>query len=186
MSAEIHMAKSIKKRGIEQRLPLLLELPVNSHFIIGVYQGTISDNDMLIQYKQLLIDGSWSSQRTPKHIHWAVDILIKLNEKPDDTKKFLESLIKYWESLEPLSSSKERDEFLDAEKLMSAVNSESENYLSLARKGEYSIKFLILLAKLLMNQEKTNYSEAYMFRDLLEQLKEHKDIFKIISTATHH
>ena len=46
-------------------------------------------------------------------------------------------------------------------------------------------KFLILLAKLLMAQEKTNNNQAYMFRQLLEALKSHNNIFKIVSTATH-
>jgi hypothetical protein len=46
-------------------------------------------------------------------------------------------------------------------------------------------KFLILLAKLLMIQEKTNLETAYMFRKLLEALKAGDDIFKIVSIATH-
>jgi hypothetical protein len=58
-------------------------------------------------------------------------------------------------------------------------------YAALAQKGEYSVKFLILLAKLLMAQEKTNNNQAYMFRQLLEALKNHNNIFKIVSTATH-
>ena len=57
-------------------------------------------------------------------------------------------------------------------------------YDELAEKGEYSIKFLLLLAKLLMHQEKTNYPGAYMFRRLLEQLKTSPDIFSVVSTAT--
>ena len=63
---------------------------------------------------------------------------------------------------------------------------EASNYEVLAGKGEYSVKFLLLLAKLLMVQEKTNRHDAYMFKRLLEQLKEHKNIFQIVSTATFH
>ena len=36
-----------------------------------------------------------------------------------------------------------------------------------------------------MAQEKTNNNQAYMFRQLLEALKNHNNIFKIVSTATH-
>ena len=59
-----------------KRLPLLAQFPVNAHFIIGIYQGTLSKYDMIIRYRQL-INGEWTRVRTPKHIHWAVDILIK-------------------------------------------------------------------------------------------------------------
>ena len=98
------MPESISLNG--KVLSLLTQFPVNDHFQIGIYQGTLSQFDMLVRYKQLI-------------------------------------------------------------------------------NGEYSIKFLILLAKLLMIQEKTNYHEAYMFKNLLEQLKTHQDLYKIISTATH-
>lgn len=79
----------------------------------------------------------------------------------------------------------ERMAFINPQKLLSDVNNEATNYAPLAQKGEYSIKFLILLAKLLMAQEKTNNNQAYMFRQLLEALKNHNNIFKIVSTATH-
>lgn len=56
--------------------PLLKEFPVNGSFYIGIYQGTISAQDIIIRYRQKE-NGLWSKPRTPKHIHWAVDILIK-------------------------------------------------------------------------------------------------------------
>ena len=72
------MANSITVGG--KSLPLLIQFPVNDHFVIGIYQGTISKFDMIIKYRQL-INEKWTRARTPKHIHWAVDILIKQNEK---------------------------------------------------------------------------------------------------------
>ena len=44
--------------------------------------------------------------------------------------------------------------------------------------------FLILLAKLLMLQEKTNRPDAYMFKRVLDGLKRGEDLFKVLSTAT--
>ena len=70
-------------------------------------------------------------------------------------------------------------------KLKKEANIEANRYPQLANKGEYSIKFLYLIAKLLMVQEKTNLSNAYMFKNLLDALKVHKDIYKIVSIATH-
>lgn len=74
---------------------------------------------------------------------------------------------------------------LNQDTLLKEVDKEASKYPSLVNKGEYSIKFLLLMAKLLMVQEKTNYPGAYMFKNLLEQLRERKNIFRIISTATH-
>lgn len=165
-------------------LSLLTQFPVNDHFQIGIYQGTLSQFYMLIRYKQL-INCEWTRARTPKHIHWAVDILIKQHENPEATNRFLDFLLQYWNSVTPLLSENERSELLEANKLLTEVNNEANQYQELAEHGEYSIKFLILLAKLLMIQEKTNYHEAYMFKNLLEQLKAHQDLYKIISTATH-
>jgi hypothetical protein len=84
-----------------------------------------------------------------------------------------------------LKSALERSTLLDIELLKNEANLEAAKYPGLANKGEYSIKFLYLIAKLLMIQEKTNCSTAYMFRNLLKALEEHKDIYKIVAVATH-
>ena len=85
----------------------------------------------------------------------------------------------------PLRTEVERRNLLDVDRLLTEVNIEALNYESLADKGEYSIKFLILIARLLMIQEKTNMETAFMFKQLIDALKAGQDIFKIISIATH-
>lgn len=163
----------------------LAEFPVNGTFYVAIYQGSLSKYDVLIKYRQLE-DGKWSHIRTPKHIHWAVDILIKQHLENNATEQMIDSLINLWDNqIQPITSEKERARILDPKKLLNEVNAEASKYIDLAGKGEYSVKFLLLLARLLMIQEKTNYEGAFMFRNLLEQLREHEDIFKIVSTATH-
>lgn len=162
----------------------LTAFKVNGSFILGVYRGKLSKYDILIKYRQKN-NGKWSRIRTPKHIHWAVDILIKMNIKERETKKFLDFLIDVWENVRPIKSAKQRKECLKIENLIEENKKEMEDYEKLGRHGEYSIKFLVLLAKLLMMQEKTNLETAYMFKSLLDALKSGKDIFKIVSTATH-
>lgn len=179
MKAIPSMPQSIKGKA------LLSSFPVNGTFYIGIYQGNISEYDIIIKYRQKE-NGRWSRPRTPKHVHWAVDILIKQYQDEDTTNQLLDFLIDLWDNqIAPWKSSEERMAFINPERLLNEVNEEAQTYSSLARKGEYSIKFLILLAKLLMAQEKTNRNDAYMFRRLLEQLKRHENIFKIISTATY-
>ena len=55
--------------------PLKVFTPDNKT-IIGVYQGSFSKYDILIRYRQKDKNNKWSHIRTPKHIHWAVDLLI--------------------------------------------------------------------------------------------------------------
>ena len=158
--------------------------PVNGEYVLGVYQGSLSKYDLLIKYRQKE-NGKWSKIRTPKHIHWAVDILIKMSLEENKTKEFLEFLIDYWDNnVTPLTTEEDRISLLSDE-LLYDVNNEASQYPELVEKGEYSVKFLLLIAKLLMFQEKTNLDTAYMFKNLLEALKEGKDIFKIVSIATH-
>ena len=163
-------------------------IKVNDTYILAVYQGSLSEYDLLIRYRQRdkSTKSGWSRIRTPKHIHWAVDAIIKMQHNDEETKKFLEFLINLWDTqIQPLKSREERDLLLNVEKLKKEANIEANRYPQLANKGEYSIKFLYLIAKLLMVQEKTNLSNAYMFKNLLDALKVHKDIYKIVSIATH-
>ena len=109
-----------------------------------------------------------------------------MNHNSRETKKFLKFLIDQWYNhINPIKSETERNKLLDVELLKREANVEAAKYPSLANKGEYSIKFLYLIAKLLMIQEKTNSSTAYMFGNLLKALEEHKDIYKIVAVATH-
>lgn len=174
----------MKSKGIE---PLVI-IEINDSYVLGIYQGALSEYDLLLKYRQKdeTTKTGWSRIRTPKHIHWAVDAIIKMQHNEVETKKFLNFLITLWDKqIKPLTTNKERDLLLNVEKLKNEANFEAIKYPQLANKGEYSIKFLYLIAKLLMIQEKTNLSSAYMFKDLLNELKSHSDIFKIVSIATH-
>ncbi len=169
----------METRGFE----LLAIIPVNGTYLLGVYKGTLSEYDILLKYRHK--EGErWSRLRTPKHIHWAVDVLIKHYSEPQETDLLLEHLLEIWENTNPIKKKEERDALLKTENLLSEVNKEAKYYPKLAGKGEYSVKFLILIAKLLMVQEKTNRNDAFMFEKLLKQLKAHNDIFKIVATAT--
>lgn len=163
----------------------LCVIPINGSYILGIYQGTLSEFDILLKYRQREGD-KWSRIRTPKHIHWAVDMLIKHYSEPHETDLLLDSLLKQWEQTVPLVSKEAQAHLLSPEELLAAVNDEAKKYNKLADQGEYSVKFLILIAKLLMVQEKTNRHDAYMFKNLLEKLKDHRNIFEIVSTATFH
>jgi len=171
------------RKGREVKTPLTI-FEVNGSYIIGVYQGSISDFDILIKYRQK-INGKWSRMRTPKHIHWAVDILIKLHEDKTKTQTFLDFLLGVWGRTLPIKSKEQQQDVLSIDSLLRDSQDLINEYETLSSKGEYSIKFLILLAKLLMTQEKTNLETAYMFKNLLDALRGKGDIFSVVSIASH-
>lgn len=171
------------RREGQPKSPLAV-FEVNGSYIVGVYQGTLSDFDILIKYRQKL-DGAWSRIRTPKHIHWAVDILIKLHEDKTKTQEFLDFLLGVWGTTQPVRNKQQQQDILSIESLLQDSQNMIRQYETLSNKGEYSVKFLILLAKLLMIQEKTNLETAYMFKKLLEALRKGGDIFSVVSIASH-
>lgn len=171
------------RKGGKSIFPLAV-FEINGSFIVGVYQGTLSKFDILIKYRQK-IHNSWSRIRTPKHIHWAVDILIKLHKDKSKTQNFLTFLLGMWQTVKPIRSKIEQEDRLNIETLLRDSQNMIQQYDSLSTKGEYSVKFLILLAKLLMIQEKTNLETAYMFKNLLNVLREGGNIFSVVSIASH-
>lgn len=156
---------------------------INGTYILGIYKGKLSEYDICLKYRQKENE-KWSRIRTPKHIHWAVDMLVKHYGEPAATDLLLDNLISLWKATNPLRSEDEQNELLEEQNLLNEVNQESLKYPQLAGKGEYSVKFLILIAKLLMVQEKTNNQKAFMFGELHDKLKEHRNIFEIVSAAT--
>jgi hypothetical protein len=157
--------------------------PVNGIMVLAIYKGTLSPFDILLKYRQKNANNKWSRIRTPKHIHWAVDVLLKMQQYKSLTKEFLDFMIDAWKRTKPIESEKKRQS-LNLDELLQVSTDELKKFEQLSKAGEYSIRFLILLAKLLMLQEKTNRHDAYMFRKLLESLKQNNDLFQIISSAS--
>lgn len=146
-------------------------------FTLYVFQGSISPFDILIKYKKddLRI-------RTPKHIHWVVDILIKIQHEKKLSTEFLNEIKKLWNNCTPLQS----NDFDTLNNLVENSKNEIEidKYQKLNSYGEYPVDFLFVLMLLLSTQEKTNRNDAYMFGKIIEQLLETEyDIYKITSTA---
>ena len=67
------MSLLFRKKGIEHHAVKELKLPDGT--IIGVFEGSRGynpDHDILIRYQE-----NGKRLRTPKHIHWVIDMLIK-------------------------------------------------------------------------------------------------------------
>lgn len=150
---------------------------VFTDYLIYVFQGTLSQFDIVIKYKK---DGT--RIRTPKHIHWVVDILMKMQGNELLAKKYLQAIQACWNSCVPLTN----NDYVTLKTLIENGENDIdiEQYFSLNAFGEYDVEFLYVLMELLAVQEKTNRADAYMFGKIIEELLEtDRDIFKIISTA---
>ena len=146
-------------------------------YIIYVFQGALSQFDIVIKYKK---DGM--RILTPKHIHWVVDILMKMQGNEVLTKQYLEAIQNCWNTYVPLTNNNFDTLKVLIEKGENEIN--IAQYFPLNTFGEYNVEFLYVLMELLAVQEKTNRSDAYMFGNIIEELLEaDRDIFKIISTA---
>lgn len=154
----------------------IMELVFANH-IIYVFQGHLSEFDIVIKYKK-----DEKRIRTPKHIHWAVDALMKRQGNEQLTKQYLLAVQNWWKTCEPLPSNDYETLKKVLEKGKEDIN--IEHYVPLNAYGEYDVEFLYSLMELLAVQEKTNNRNAYMFGKIIDELlKDDLDIFKIVSTA---
>jgi len=163
------------------RVKSIMEIKFDSGLILYTFPGGISPNDVLIKFKDVNLTGK--NIRQPKHIHWVVDILIKKENNPELTDKFLNAMLERWKNIKPLP---DRSFNTLKEKMVSSINSEFiRRFDELNKHGFFSMDFITHLMELLMLQEKSNNPNAYMFREVIEETIEFKDLYAMISKATH-
>lgn len=164
-----------KDRGVDS----ILEIQTCDRFRIYVFPGVLSDNDIKIKFKDK--DIAKSRLRTPTHIHWTVDLLIKYEHNPELTSELLRLFRDHWNEITPLNS---RDFDSIKNKINFANNQEIiEQYSDLNGHGFFSVQFILTLMELLMIQEKTNMPDAYMFLRAINEFLKHQDLYKILSIA---
>ena len=148
--------------------------------IIAIFQGNRGMNpelDIIVKYIQ-----REKRLRTPQHIHWAIDLLIKKEHKATLTKSFVEYLTELYDRVGPFCSEGDRLKRVlisDTEQLT------QETFQPLNKFGEYSIEFTCYILELIAIQEKTSNPSAFMFRNALSSILEDKEIFQIVSAATY-
>lgn len=145
---------------------------------IYVFPGTLSKNDIKIKYTT-----PTTRLRTPKHIHFTVDLLLKKEHEPKLVNALIKEFLKCWNSLTPLTSRDYNSIYTNLNLCRKA--SLHRKFSPLDKYGTYSTDFLLTFGELLMIQEKTNFPSAYMFSNMLNALSTNSDIYSIISTATH-
>ena len=147
---------------------------------IGVFAGNRGynpDHDILIKYKE---DGK--RVRTPKHIHWVIDVLIKKEHNKELTLRFLRYLRDMYDRVKGFESKQDRDKC----ELTETTYEKLKEFEELNRYGEYSVEFIGHLIELMIKMEKNMPPEnpARVFKELIDSMLKEKDIFVIVSKAT--
>lgn len=156
----------------KNQLKAIAEIEMNQ-YMIYVFPGTLSKNDFIVKYSK-----QGPRIRTPKHIHWVTDLLMKMQGNPVLCKEFLAEMQAFWADCKPLND----NSFESIKSIL--IEKEQSKYEALNQYGEYSIEFVFVLMRLLSVQEKTNRADAYLFGKIIDELlKDELDIFKIVSTA---
>ena len=152
--------------------------------IIAVFQGNRGANpnlDIIVKYRQRGV----IRLRTPQHLHWAIDLLIKKQHREVLTNDFVRFLVDLYDELQPFASLEDRAYRLD-QQIGYAVNRERlEPFQSLDDFGEYSVEFTGYILELMSVCEKTGNAEAFMFRGVLSAILEGRDIFSVVSAASY-
>jgi hypothetical protein len=144
---------------------------------VGVFQGSRGANpdlDIIVKYQE-----PRKAVRTPQHLHWAIDLLIKKEHKRELTLDFVGFLLGMWNEVRPFRTKAEQQ----ACELRVSTGESLGRFRVLDDYGEYTVEFVATILELIMIQEKTGNAEAFMFRNLLQAIHDEKDIFSIVSSA---
>ena len=147
---------------------------------IGVFAGSRGhnpDHDILIKYQE---DGK--RVRTPKHIHWVIDVLIKKEHNKELTLKFLKYLRDMYDRVDGFCSKEDREKC----ELKETTHEKLKEFEELNKYGEYKVEFIGHLIELMIKMEKNTPPEkpARVFKELMDSMLKEKEIFVIVSKAT--
>ncbi|MBI4453873.1 hypothetical protein HY636_04490 [Candidatus Woesearchaeota archaeon] len=156
------------------------EISLADGTVIGVFEGSRGanpDHDILIKYQE-----TGKRLRTPKHIHWVIDLLIKKEHNRELTLKFMKYLRDMYDRVESFKSKEDRKKCI----LKETTPEKLKPFEELNRYGEYKVDFIGHLIELMIKMEKNTPPEkpARVFRELMDAMIQEKEIFVVVSKAT--
>lgn len=166
------------RKGIVHRTIKEIELPDGT--IIGVFEGNRGanpDHDILIRYQE-----QGKRLRTPKHIHWVIDLLVKKEHDRTTTIEFMKYLRGMYDRVDGFRSKEDRQNCL----LRETTPEKLRLYEGLNQYGEYKVEFIGHLIELMIKMEKNTAPDkpARVFKELMDAMIAEKEIFVIVSKAT--
>src|SRR3989344_8042750 len=92
----------------KEKVQAFKEFHLQDGAVIGVFQGSkgnVPELDIVVKYKDKFTK---KAVRTPKHIHWVIDLLIKKEHNRSLTLEFIDYLITMYEQIEPFKNKVEQ------------------------------------------------------------------------------
>ena len=156
------------------------EIKLSDDTVMGVFEGSRGanpDHDILIKYQE-----PSKRLRTPKHIHWVIDLLIKKEHNKKLTLDFMKYLRNMYERVEGFKSKEDRARC----ELKETTDEKLKPFVELNNYGEYKVDFIGHLIELMIKMEKNTPPEkpARVFRELMEAMIQEREIFIVVSKAT--
>lgn len=166
-----------KSKGVKHKA--FKEFKLSDGTILGVFQGDrgmVPDYDIRICYKDKYTKGS---KRTPKHIHWVIDLLVKKEHDKKLTLEFVKYLRGMYDKVEPFKDKTEQQKC----ELKETTKEKLKRFEPLNEHGEYTVEFIGHLIELMIKMEK-NHEKPFVFKELLDAIINEKEIFVVVSKAT--
>jgi len=139
---------------------------------VYVSKGRKSQYNFKVQYQE-----PGKRVRTPKHIHLIIDLYMKLTGNRSLTMQLVDHIIdQIILEVQPSTSNPPTLQVFSPQHV--------SKFQQLDAYGEYLVEFLLVVAELIMIQEKTNYPDGVMNLNLFRRFRDGADIFSVVSTAT--
>lgn len=156
--------------------------PMPDGTLIGIFQGEKGDNPKLDFVVKFLVPGKKTQLRTPKNVHWVVDILMIGRKSPKGAAALVDDLLACYADAEAFADEDERAAFSPQKAREIAAKF---NYLN--RDASIPVDFVTHVVELFSICEKASPRDNKMFEKLLSTLKEHyagtKDYYQVLSAT---
>jgi len=150
---------------------------------VGMFQGDRGDRpdlDFIIKFLPPIQNGR---TRTPKNIHWVVDLLLKNEHYNNEISEVISFYCDFYESAIPFSTVEERNNYIPI-----TFVEISGRYPNLVHEGTYSLEYICLLIELFTLCEKQSPRDNKMFKTLLHTLLDYsegrKDFYQVINASS--
>ena len=147
-----------KKKGETIKPPrkyAIKEIHLDDGTVIGVFEGErgyIKDHDIIIKYQE-----HGKRVRTPKHIHWVIDLLIKKQCNKELTLSFIKYLREMYDRVDAFKNKEDRINCI----LKETTSEKLKPFKELDKYGEYKIDFIGNLIELMIKMEKNTPFDNY-------------------------
>ena len=175
------MPLEYKPRG-KPKLTAFKEFYLKGGEVVGVFQGSYGKNpdlDIVVKFRDKYTKSN--RVRTPQHIHWVIDLLIKKEHNRNLTLEFIRYLSDMYDKIKPFTTKAEQR----ACSIKFTTSDRLTKFEELNKYGQYSVEFIGHIIELLSTEEKTGFEGAFMFKGVLVALLKTDDIFAIVAAATH-